>query len=130
MARRRVAATLAALALAGCGGSDGHRATPADGVRAAVSAYLGALQARDWPRACRLMTAAARRDLESAAGASCATALAQVAALARDELATAAREVAGAQVRVDGAEATLGPLAGAPQPLRLRRVGERWLIAG
>jgi hypothetical protein len=129
--RRWIAAlALAALALAGCGGNGGPRAAPGDGVRGAVRAYLGALEARDWARACRLMTAAARRELEDAAGAPCGRALSAGAALAPDELATAARAVPGADVRIEGDAATVGPLGGAPQPLRLRRVGERWLIAG
>jgi hypothetical protein len=129
--RRGLAApALAVLALAGCGGSDRPRAAPEDGVRASVRAYLGALQAGDWARACRLMTAAARRDLEDAAGAPCGRALSAGAALAPDEIATAAREVPGADVRISGDAATVGPLADAPQPLRLRRVGGRWLIAG
>ena len=99
-------------------------------MRASTAAYLRALQDRRWARACGLMTTAARRDIEDAAGAPCATALAGGAALGADELATAAREVAGADVRVDGAAATIGPLGGQPQPLRLRRVGGRWLVAG
>jgi hypothetical protein len=97
-------------------------------VRAAVRAYLGALSARDWPRACRLMTAAARRDLADAAGAPCAGALADGAA--SEELASAQREVAGADVRIRGAAATLGPLGTAQQSLRLRRVAGRWLVDG
>jgi hypothetical protein len=133
--RRAAAATvIAALALAfavaGCGGDDHPRATPTDGVRAAVRAYLGALQGRDWTRACRLMTATARRDIEDAAGTECAQALASGAALGADEIATAEREVAGAGVRIRGAVATVGPLGSAQQPLRLQRVGGRWLVAG
>jgi hypothetical protein len=118
-----------ALALAGCGGGDRPRATPADGVRAAVRAYLGALAAHDWPRACRLMTPAARRELADAAGAPCARALEAAGAEAADELASARREVAGANVRISGAAASIGPLGTAQQALRLRRVGARWLVA-
>jgi hypothetical protein len=125
-----VAVTVAGTALGGCGGGERPAATPADGVRGAVGAYLGALQSRDWPRACAAMTAGARRDIEDAAGAPCARALATGAALGGSELATAAREVAGAEVRIRGATATLGPLGGSPQPLRLRRIGGRWLVAG
>jgi hypothetical protein len=128
--RPALAVLIAALVLAGCGGDARPRATPQDGVRAAVSAYLGALRARDWARACRSMTDRARRDLEDAAGAPCARALESGAALAGEELATAAREVAGADVRIRGATATLGPLGGLPEPLQLRRVGGRWLVAG
>jgi hypothetical protein len=132
MVRPASAATVAALAvaIAGCGGADPPRATPADGVRAAVRAYLGALATRDWQRACRLMTPAARRDLADAAGAPCARALAAGGAEAADELASARRQVAGADVRIRGAAASVGPLGGAQAQLRLRRVGGRWLVAG
>ena len=97
-------------------------------MRAAVRTYLGALSARDFPRACRLMTAAARRDIADAAGAPCARALA--AGAVSEELASAEREVAGAEVRIRGDAATLGPLGTAQQSLRLRRVGRRWLVDG
>ena len=118
----------AAAVIAGCGGSDRPGATPSDGVRSAVGAYIGALSARDWSRACGLMTAAARRDLADAAGVPCARALASGAA--PEELASARREVAGADVRIRGAAATVGPLGTAQQSLRLRRVGARWLVDG
>jgi hypothetical protein len=131
LARRRAGAVvvLAAVAAGGCGGADRPRASPADGVRRTVRAYLGALQARDWPRACALMTEAARRDLEDAAGAQCARALAAGAAGAAQELASAQREVAGADVRISRAVASVGPIGTAQQLLRLRRVGGRWLVA-
>jgi len=74
------------------------------------------------------MTATARRDLADAAGAPCAQALA--AGAVSEELASAQREVAGADVSIRGAAATLGPLGAAQQPLRLRRVGGRWLVDG
>jgi hypothetical protein len=121
---------IALLAVAGCGGDERPRATPQDGVRKAVSGYLGALRARDWARACRSLTPGARRAIEDAAGATCVRALATGSALAGEELASAAREVAGAAVRISGATATLGPLGDLPEPLRLRRVGGRWLVAG
>jgi hypothetical protein len=95
-----------------------------------VRAYLGALAAHDWARACRLMTPGARRDLAAAAGAPCGRALAAGGAEGADELASAAREVAGADVRIRGAAATVGPLGTAQRPLRLRRAGGRWLVAG
>jgi hypothetical protein len=120
---------LAALALGGCG-DDETQTTPGDRVREATRRYLGALEARDWPRTCRLLAASARREIESAAGARCTRALAAGAALAPDQAASARREVAGAAVRIRGAEAAIGPLGGLPRPLRLRRVGPRWLISG
>jgi hypothetical protein len=129
--RRVAAATLAAalaLAPAGCGGGGRARTTPADGVRAAVRTYLGALVRQDWARACGLMTPAARRDVADAAGAPCPRALA-AGAQAAEELASAQREVAGADVRIRGAAASLGPIGPAQQALRLRRVGGRWLVA-
>jgi hypothetical protein len=126
---RPTAAVLAsAAALAGCGGDDRARVTPEDGVRAAARAYLGALAARDWPGACGLMTAAARQDLADATGTSCARALAKGGALAAEEIASAEREVAGAEISIRGGSATVGPLAGTQQSLRLRRVGGRWLV--
>jgi hypothetical protein len=99
-------------------------------VRAAVRAYLGALARHDYRRACGLMTAAARRDLADAAGAPCPRALAAGAGAAAEEVASAQREVAGADVRIIGAAATLGPLGPAQRALRLRRVRGRWLVAG
>jgi hypothetical protein len=124
-----VAALLAALAVAGCGG-DAGRETPADEVRDAALAYVRALQEAKWARACRLMTSAARRDVAGAAGAACPRALARGGALAADQLASARREVAGARVRVRGRAATIGPLGAFPEPLRLERVADRWLVAG
>jgi hypothetical protein len=130
--RVAAAALVAALALAavGCGGGGRARTTPADGVRAAVRTYLGALAGHDWARACRLMTATARRDVADAAGAPCPRALAAGGGQAAEELASAQREVAGADVRIRGAAASLGPIGPAQQALRLRRVGGRWLVAG
>jgi hypothetical protein len=131
--RRSIAAALVAVlavAVGGCGGGDRPRATPADGVRAAVRAYLGALARHDFAGACRRMTRAARSDLADAAGAPCAKALAAGAAEAAEDLASAQREVAGADVRIRGAAASLGPLGAAQRALRLRRVGGRWLVAG
>jgi hypothetical protein len=133
LARRSCAAALAgvlALAIGACGGGDRPRATPADGVRAAVRAYLGALARHDFAGACRRMTPAARRDLADAAGAPCAQALAAGSGEAAEGLASARREVPGADVRIRGTAASLGPLGPAQRALRLRRVGGRWLVAG
>jgi hypothetical protein len=118
------------VALAACGGGDRPPATPADGVRTAVRAYLGALARHDFAGACRLMTPTARADLADAAGAPCPHALAAGSGEAAAELASARREVAGADVRIRGAAASLGPLGPAQRALRLRRVGGRWLVAG
>lgn len=119
-----------ALALSACGGGSApDRTTPAERVRAAAGAYLGALAAHDWSRACRLMTPAARRDMADAVGAPCPRALAAGAASA-EELASARREVPGAVVRVRGSAASIGPFGAAQQPLRLERSGGRWLVAG
>jgi hypothetical protein len=118
-----------ALAVVACGGSAGPGpTTPADRVRAAADAYLGALSARDWSRACRSMTPQARRDLADAAGTSCARALASGATSA-DELQSARRAVPGAIVRVRGSAASIGPFGASQQALRLRHVGGRWLVA-
>jgi hypothetical protein len=130
MGRRTTAATVAlAVAIAGCGGGHSQRPTPEEGVRAAVRAYLGALAAHDWSRACGLMTPAARRDVADAAGTSCSRALAAGGAEAAGELASAQREVAGADVRIRGTRASVGPLGTAQKDLRLQRVGGRWLVA-
>jgi hypothetical protein len=128
--RLLILALLGAAGLAGCGGGERRRATPEDAVRAAAADYLRALQRADWARACRLMTDAARQELEDAAAARCTRALRRGAALPPEELATAGREVPGAAVRVRGAGASIGPLGGLPRPLRLERVAGRWLIAG
>jgi hypothetical protein len=130
MGRRTPATFLAALAVAGCGGADRATPTPEDGVRAAARAYLGALAAQDWTRACRLMTASARRNVADAAGAPCSRALAAGGADAGEELASARREVPGADVEIRGAAASIGPLGTAQQALRLQRVGGRWLVTG
>jgi hypothetical protein len=130
MGRRAPATILAALAVAGCGGSGTPTPTPEDGVRTAARAYLGALAARDWTRACRLMTPVARRDLADAAGMPCPRALAAGGADAAEELASARREIAGADVDIRGAAASIGPLGTAQQALRLQRVGGRWLVTG
>jgi len=99
-------------------------------VRAAVRTYLAALARHDYAFACGLMTPAARRDLADAADAPCARALGAGGGAAAEELASAQREVAGADVRISGAAATLGPLGPAQRALRLRRIGARWLVAG
>lgn len=128
---RPVAVAVAvALGVGACGGGARSQPTPADGVRAAVSAYLGALAGHDFARACRLMTLAARRDLADTAGVPCARALAAGGGPSGEELGTARREVAGADVRIRGATATIGPIGPAQQALRLRRSGGRWLVAG
>jgi hypothetical protein len=97
-------------------------------VRAAADAYLGALQAGDWARACRLMTDAARLEVADATGGTCAEALADGAAGAAAELESARRELPGVDVRLRGASATLGPLGTAQGDLRLRRTNGRWLV--
>ncbi len=127
----RRAATLAGLlaALSGCGDGEAQT-TPADRVRQAARAYLGALEAGDWSRTCRLLAESARRDIEAATGSPCQRALAEGAALPPEQAASARREVAGAGVQIRGASAVLGPIGALPQPLRLRRVGRRWLISG
>jgi len=98
-------------------------------VRGAIAAYLSALAARDWDRACRLMTPGARRDLADAAQAPCPRALAAGTASA-EELESARRAVPGAVVRVRGSAASIGPFGPSQQALRLRRVDGHWLVAG
>jgi hypothetical protein len=129
---RAVAAGCAALALAlsACGGGGTpDRTAPTDRVRAAADAYLGALAAHAWSRACRLMTPGARRDLADAAGSPCPRALAAGASSA-EEVASARREVPGAVVRIRGRAASIGPFGPSQQALRLQRVGGGWLVAG
>ena len=124
-------ATVVTVVIAGLGGCGGHgpdRAAAADDVRGAVRAYLAALAGHDWPRACQLMTGRARRDIADATGTSCERALSAGAALAGAELESVRREVAGAQVRIRGDSASIGPLGGAEQALRLERVRGRWLV--
>lgn len=137
MRRTAIMGVLAALA-AGCGGDgDGggaeqqqNRSRPADEVRRAATDYLQALRTRDWERACRMMTASARRELEGALGASCPQALSAGGALPTDQLRSIARELPGARVAVRGDTATIGPIGPLQQPLRLRRQGGSWLVAG
>jgi hypothetical protein len=129
---RAAAVGCAALALAvpACGGrSTPDRTTPAERVRAAAGAYLGALAAHEWSRACRLMTPGGRRDLADAAGRPCPQALAAGASSAED-VASARREVPGAVVRIRGPAASIGPFGASQQALRLQRVGGRWLVSG
>jgi hypothetical protein len=129
---RYAAVLLATVSVAGCGGDEegAARPAPADEVRTAATTYLQALRERRWERACELMTADARRDVEDVVGGECVDALAAGAALPAKELAAIARELPGAKVRVRGDTATIGPLGALPQPLRLRRQGGRWLVAG
>lgn len=125
-----VACAALALALSACGGGSApRRASPAENVRAATDAYLAALAARDWGRACRLMTPGARRSLADAAGEPCSRALAG-GATSGEDLASARRAVPGAVVRIRGAAASIGPFGASQEALRLRRVGGRWLVAG
>jgi hypothetical protein len=125
------ASLVTAAAAAGCGGGDEPaRPDPAAQVRSSATAYLQALEQRRWGRACTLMTRAARAELAGADGGSCAQALAGGAALPPDQLGNARRSVPGADVRVAGATASIGPLGELPAPLRLQRVGGRWLVAG
>ena len=135
--RSRVIGTAAVLLVtalaAGCGGGDDEGAaspTPTDEVRRAATTYLQALRGREWERACGLMTADARRDVQDAVGGDCVDALSAGVALPAAELAAIARELPGARVRVRGDSATIGPLGALPLPLRLQRQDGRWLIAG
>ena len=114
--------------LAGCGGGKTAGDGAAADVRGTVRAYLAALAGREWPRACQLMTERARRDIADAAGVSCERALSRGAVLAGAELESVRREVAGAQVRIRGDSASVGPVGGAEQALRLARVRGRWLV--
>jgi hypothetical protein len=114
--------------LAGCGGGDHVGAAAPEAVRGTVRAYLAALAGRQWQRACRLMTERAQRDIADATGRSCEQALSDGAAMAGAELESVRREVAGAQVRIRGTSAWVGPLGGAQQALRLERVRGRWLV--
>jgi hypothetical protein len=128
MARLVVVAALALLALvAGCGG--GERAPePAEAVRAAASAFVDSLRGKRWEEACDRMTASARTAVADEHG-TCATALRGGAALPREDLDTAARQLAGAPVRVAGMKAVLGPVGDLPEPLRFELQGDRWLFA-
>jgi hypothetical protein len=128
--RSALLAVLAAAAIAGCGGGAKPDEGPGGAVRQAARAYVGALRAADWRRACALMTPGARRALAEDAGAACPRALAAGAALPPDRLAAIGRQLAGARVRVRGRAATIGPLGDAGRPLRFRRAGKRWLVAG
>jgi hypothetical protein len=74
------------------------------------------------------MTEGARRDIADAAGTSCERALSRGAVLEGAELESVRREVAGAEVRIRGDSASVGPLGGAQQALRLERVRGRWLV--
>jgi hypothetical protein len=66
MGRRRLCATFAILALAGCGvGDDRERA------RAAVERFYAAVRAGDGSAACGELSAAARSQLESQSGKDC-----------------------------------------------------------
>jgi hypothetical protein len=60
----------------------------------------------------------------------CPRALSRGAALPAEQLASLAREIAGAEVAVHGRTATVGPLDGLPRPIRLQRLAGRWLIRG
>lgn len=93
-------------------------------------AYVEALRAREWARACRMMTGAARDSLRDEAGNSCERALEGGGALAPGELDAIRRQLDGARVRVRAGRATLGPLGDGERSLVLERRGARWLVAG
>ena len=103
--------------------------TPEESVRSAAAGYVRALQTRRWDDACERMTPAGRRAVAEGA-ASCAAALRAGVALPPEALGTVARQLPGARVRVNGATATLGPVADLPTPLRLERRDGRWLVSG
>lgn len=119
---------LACAALAACGG-DPPPPDPADDVRAAAVAYVGALRAQRWEDACARMTAGARATIAEGGG-SCAGALAAGGALPADVLGTVARLLPGAAVEVEAGRATVGPVGDVPAPLRLVQRDGRWLVAG
>ena len=125
---RVVLPLLACAALAACGGDD-PPPDPADEVRAAAIAYVGALRAERWGDACARMTAGARAAVAEGGG-SCARALAAGGALPDDVLGTVARLLPGAEVAVDAGTARVGPVGDLPAPLRLARRDGRWLVAG
>jgi hypothetical protein len=115
-------------ALVAACGDDERPPDPADAVRAAATAYLDALRGERWAEACDRMTSAARAAVAEGGG-SCAEALGEGGALARETLDTVARQLAGAPVRVSGARAALGPVGDLPEPLRFERRDGRWLLA-
>jgi hypothetical protein len=113
--------------VAGCGG-DERAPDPADGVRAAATAYVDALRGERWAVACDRMTPAGREAVAEGGG-SCVAALRAGGALPPEVLGVVSRQLAGAQVRISDAGATLGPVGDLPEPMRFVRRDGRWLVA-
>jgi hypothetical protein len=113
--------------LVACGDED-PAPSPEDTVRQAATAYVDALRHEHWDEACGLMTPAARAAVAEGAR-SCPGALRNGRALPRETLDTVARRLPGADVRVSGSRARLGPVGDLPDPLRFERRDGRWLLA-
>jgi hypothetical protein len=122
-----VLAGAACALIAACGGGDPAPA-PEDTVRRAATAYVDTLRSGHWDEACDLMTRAARAAVAEGSG-SCPRALRSGGALPRETLDTVARQLRGAEIRIAGTHARLGPVGDLPDPLRFERRAGRWLLA-
>ena len=131
---RRVTAVLAcaALAVAGCGGSD------ADDAKSAVRSYLNAFVKGDGAKACSLMTAATRRQFVARTKAQlkttdCTLAIEAIRTQAGDASLAALRKVELKDVQIKGkgrtAEVTLES-GGSSSTAALVKEGGGWKISG
>ena len=122
---------LVTLSLAACGGpSDTER------IRSLVTDYVKAFSAGDGPKVCSLLTPAAQREIQQAAGLlrgkDCAATITSVAKMSVAADANAVQKFHAGNVVVDGNEAgvVIEPASPGTKPTRLVKVDGKWLFDG
>ena len=130
MKRAAVAATLAALAVGGCGGGDEK-----DEVRSTVQAYVDSFVKGDAERTCSLMTAETRREFVRGARSlaptnDCATATIAVRDAAGRKAIEALRDAKISNVRIQGRSASARLRASSGQSVAtLAKEGGEWKVS-
>ena len=133
MLRRLAPVIVVVLASTGCGAS--HSGDD-KAIRSVVNGFLEAIADGDAPKACSKLTAEGRRSLFSAANeAACERTVHKQSQNARPRDRTRLRNAFVVRVKFTGKNTARAyikfPTFDAPAaPLRLRRVGTRWLILG
>lgn len=129
-ATRTASTLLAAVVVAGCGGSDDDR-TPAGQIHDVFQRFAEAVADKDWDRVCELYTPQGRASITQAgamygAAGSCGDALSKLAPV------VSVREFSLTDVKVTGATATgTNPKAADPDDrlVRFARTDQGWRIA-
>ena len=126
----RFGAAVAALLLAGCGGSTNDEARrDAAGVRATIDAFGEAFKANRFDDACALMTSTAQAETGEGDTTRCVDRLAYVRTLVSDPLADRlVKAMRDARIVVSGDIARSATRRGELGGGRYRYVGGRWLI--